>query len=85
MFNVESIASTLPPFNIQHSAFNIEPFSIKKGSAAALPQIRRLDRKLSYERSPFSCSSWQSMQNGVQGTAARRFSPMVAPQFVQVP
>src|SRR3954447_4198171 len=38
-----------------------------------------------YERSPFSCSSWQSMQYGVQGTAARRLSPMVAPQFVQVP
>jgi len=79
-------ASTLPPFNIQHSTFNIQhsPFNIKKGSANRAPS-KKLRNTKTYERSPFSCSSWQSMQNGVQGTAARRLSPMVAPQFVQVP
>src|SRR6266498_1709850 len=38
-----------------------------------------------YASSPFSCSSWQSMQYGVQGTADRRFSPIWLLQLVQVP
>jgi len=71
---------------IQHSTFNIEHSTLenKRERNHALPVSEVIDNP-PYERSPFSCSSWQSMQNGVQGTAERRLSPIVAPQFVQVP
>ncbi len=71
--------------SIQHSTFNIEHSTLKKGALLALPSDETKRSKQPYERSPFSCNSWQSMQKGVQGTAARRLSPIVAPQFVQVP
>jgi hypothetical protein len=54
-----------------------------KGSAEALPFVKIVMRL--FYSNPFSCSSWQSMQKGVQGTACRRFSPITAPQFVQMP
>src|SRR5258706_12107615 len=71
-------------FNIEHSTFNIQHRKTK-GSANRAPLKIQRKNPPTYERSPFSCSSWQSMQYGVQGTAERRLSPIVAPQFVQVP
>ena len=51
----------------------------------SLRDLRDDGGELLYDKSPFSCSSWQSMQNGVQGTACSRFSPITFWQLVQVP
>ena len=58
------------------------PRQTKRG-AEAPRRKNNLERR--YASSPFSWSSWQSMQNGVQGTAWRRFSPMTLPQLEQTP
>lgn len=69
--------------HLLHSTMNVQHFKRKKERIPAL--LSNQATQTLYVRSPFSCSSWQSMQYGDQGTAASRFSPMVAPQFVHVP
>ena len=72
--------------HIQHSTLNITIQHLKnKREREIRAPLKVTQKEPTYERSPFSCSSWQSIQNGVQGTADRRLSPMVAPQLVQVP
>jgi hypothetical protein len=71
-------------FTILHSAFCIQKQNGSPHSTPVPITTPKFDPE-TYVKSPFSCSSWQSMQNWVQGTAWRRFSPMVAWQLVQTP